>query len=422
MTGRSAALLRGVDLAAFAVALVTRARAAGVAVSASGGARFTEALRVLPPTDRRRLYWIARVTLVSRRGDIAAFDAVFGSVFDAAVLPLDPAARAAHRHRASRPRENSPEAAPPSASETRVPWTTREVPAVTAADVPAPRDEDTPGPGVTLRLPSALEALADEPFGGFRDEDLAALGRWFEAAAMRWPTRRTRRRAPHRHGRVDLRATLRRARGTAFEPIRLTRYRRRVRRRRIVLLCDVSRSMRGYADVYLHLMRAAVLRAGHDAEVFAFSTRLTRLTPVLAHHDAEVAVARANERVVDRFGGTHIARSLAALSGSPHGSLLRGAVVIIASDGWDSDPPAELGRAVARIRRRAHRLVWLDPRAGAPGFEPAAGSLLAALPYCDHFLPAHTITALGEMLTTVADAAAGAGPRGGPRSESDTMS
>ncbi|WFR74570.1 VWA domain-containing protein [Prescottella defluvii] len=196
-----------------------------------------------------------------------------------------------------------------------------------------------------------------------------------------------------------------------------------MRRRRIVLVCDVSRSMRGYADVYLHLMRAAVVRGtGHDAEVFAFSTRLTRLTPVLAHRSADVAVARANERVVDRFGGTHIAGSLAALLSSSHGTVLRGAVVIIASDGWDSDPPADLARAVARIRRRAHRLVWLNPRAATPGFEPVAGSMSAALPYCDHFLSAHSVATLGEMLTIVGR---GARVPEGPdwvRPESDTLS
>lgn len=181
--------------------------------------------------------------------------------------------------------------------------------------------------------------------------------------------------------------------------------------------------MRGYADVYLHLMRAAVVRGtGNDAEVFAFSTRLTRLTSVLAHRSADVAVARANERVVDRFGGTHIAGSLAALLSSPHGTVLRGAVVIIASDGWDSDPPADLARAVARVRRRAHRLVWLNPRAAAPGFEPVARSMSAALPYCDDLLSAHSVATLGEMLTIVGRGARAPERSDWVRPESDTLS
>ncbi|WP_206615197.1 vWA domain-containing protein [Rhodococcus spongiicola] len=430
MTGSSPVLLRGVDRAAFAVALVARARESGVRVSASGAARFAEALRVLPPTGRSRLYWTARVTLVGRRSDLARFDAVFASVFDQALLGLDPAARAAGRGRgrvdrhepgdaASAPTSRGPRSAPP--------WVTRDWVSPDEATIEPADDVDAETIGLTLRLPSPLEAIADQPFGQFRDEDLRLLGRWLEQARVHWPTRRSRRREPHRHGRVDLRATMRRARETGFEPIRPVGCRPRVRRRRIVLLCDVSRSMHGYADVYLHLMRAAVVRGtGRDAEVFAFATRLTRLTAVLAHRDADVAVALANERVVDRFGGTHIAGSLATLLSSPHGNVLRGAVVIIASDGWDSDPPADLARAVARVRRRAHRLVWLNPRAGAPDFEPVAGSMSAALPYCDHFLSAHTVTALGEMLDVVARAAAGVptpdGRRAVPGRMSDAMS
>ena len=136
--------------------------------------------------------------------------------------------------------------------------------------------------------------------------------------------------------------------------------------------------------------------------MFAFSTSLTRLTPVLSHRSAEVALARANARVGDRYGGTHLGRSVSALLRPPHGSALRGAVVIIASDGWDADPPEVLARAMARVRRRADRVVWLNPRAAAPGFEPLAGSMAAALPYCDVFLPAHSLSGLRELFAALA--------------------
>ena len=85
------------------------------------------------------------------------------------------------------------------------------------------------------------------------------------------------------------------------------------------------------------------------------------------------------------------------LARPPHGNALRGAVVIIASDGWDSDPPEVLEHALARLRRRAAMVVWLNPRAAQPGFEPLAGSMAAALPYCDLFLPAHSIDGLREL-------------------------
>ena len=108
-------------------------------------------------------------------------------------------------------------------------------------------------------------------------------------------------------------------------------------------------------------------------------------------------MARANAKVVDRYGGTHLGRCVGGLLAAPHGSTLRGAVVIIASDGWDSDPPDVLEHALARVRRRAAMVVWLNPRAAQPGFKPLAGSMAAALPYCDLFLPAHSIDGLREL-------------------------
>jgi uncharacterized protein with von Willebrand factor type A (vWA) domain len=145
-------------------------------------------------------------------------------------------------------------------------------------------------------------------------------------------------------------------------------------------------------------MRATALRQeGMRPEVFAFSTSLTRLTSVLSHRSAEVALERANAKVTDRYGGTHIGRCIAQLLAAPQGNALRGAVVIIASDGWDSDPPEVLQRALARVRRRAELLVWLNPRAAYHGFRPLAGSMAAALPYCDLFLPAHSLTGLQEL-------------------------
>jgi uncharacterized protein with von Willebrand factor type A (vWA) domain len=165
------------------------------------------------------------------------------------------------------------------------------------------------------------------------------------------------------------------------------------------MLCDVSRSMQAQAVAYLHLMRALAL--GADAELFAFATTLTRLTPVLAHRSAEVAVERATAKVADRFGGTRIAANVRALLSSHHGGRVRGAIVIIGSDGWDSDPPEELAAAMARLRRRAYRVTWMNPRAGAPGFEPRVASMAAALPYCDELLPAGTFRSLRHVISTI---------------------
>ena len=165
------------------------------------------------------------------------------------------------------------------------------------------------------------------------------------------------------------------------------------------MLCDVSQSMQAHATALLHLMRAATLAL--DAEVFAFSTSLTRLTPVLAHRSPEVAIDTATAAVVDRFGGTRIATNVRALLRSRHGDATRGAIVVVASDGWDSDPPESLAAAMERLRRQSHRVVWLNPRAGGPGFEPRVGSMAAALPSCDRLLPARSFRDLADALVAI---------------------
>jgi uncharacterized protein len=398
-------LLRGVDLAAFAAALVARLRGAGVLVSANGQAGFVQALRQVVPDTTSALYWAARLTLVNRMEDLVAFDAVFASVFGvfgtassdsrtgpAPLLPLPgpktPAAGTVRRA-----------GSPAHAGAQKLPWATR-----ASTDRGGAAETSILLPDL---LPSRLAALADEPFDRFDPEDLRLLGSWLEATVARWPRRRSLRFEPSAGGkRIDLRATMNASRATGWESVILARTRPRRRPRRVVLACDVSRSMQPYAAVYLHLMRAAALRQARiRPEVFAFSTSLTRLTSVLSHRSAEVALEKANAKVTDRYGGTFIGRSVGALLAPPHGNALRGAVVIIASDGWDSDPPDVLAHAMARLRRRAALLVWLNPRAAHSEFRPLAGSMAAALPFCDLFLPAHSLTGLHELLLALASRA-----------------
>ena len=384
-------LLRGVDLAAFAVALVDRLRAAGVAVSAVGPSALVAAMHVVVPVRRSQLYWAARLTLVSRAEDLPAFDGVFDAVFSDAVLGVDPPNL--KRSQAPGIPGQYANGADSGESPDGLPWTTRPASITAAAHPPT-------GSAIPDLAPSWLAGRTDESFDQFDRDDLRRLGTWLQGAEAHWPRRRTLRHRRHPSGwRIDLRETIRASRTTGWEPVRLARTRRRTRPRRVVLVCDVSGSMQPYAVVYLHLMRAAALSrrgAGHP-EVFAFATTLTRLTAALSHRSPDVAVTRANAKVHDRYGGTRLGRSIAALLAAPHGNLLRGAVVVIASDGWDADAPDVLRHAMSRLRRRAHLVVWLNPRAAAPGYEPLAGAMAAALPYCDHFMPAHTLTGLREL-------------------------
>lgn len=394
---RPRTVLGAVDRAAFVAALTRRLRDAGVPVGLSRTELFARALAAVPPRSRQRLHSVARTTLVSDHADLATFDRVFAAVFDDAVLALDPAARR-NQGRVESPDDDrlvTVEAAGPDEAEgSGLPWAT--LPSVAArAD-----DEDPADVFLPERLPSGLVALADTPFDELDPRQLAQVGSWLDDALAVWPTRRSRRRRAAPSGAdIALRSTMHRARGTGWEVIELVRSRPVPRLRRLVMVCDVSQSMQAYVSVYLHLMRAAALHA--PAEVFAFSTTLTRLTPVLSHRSPEVALAQASERVVDRFGGTRIATNLRALLQSHHGSAVRGSVLVVASDGWDSDPPEEMTAVMARLALRAHRVIWLNPRVAAEGYEPLVASMAAAWEFCDDVLPAHDLSALAEVVRAI---------------------
>ncbi|MFF3375204.1 VWA domain-containing protein [Streptomyces sp. NPDC002680] len=381
-------VLPAVDCAAFAVALATRLRERGVPVGLTATRDFVQALAAVPPASRTALYWTARVTLVREHGQLAPFEEVFAGVFGEAVLAVDPHARRNGRTPVGEKGASASYNSLAAPGDSGLPWVTLPS-AVTGAD----QRDDRTLTVVPERLPSELAGSVDTPFEQLAPREAELLGRWLERALGEWPRRRSRRYAVRAGGpRVAIRETVARARRTGWEPVRLVRTGPVARPRRVVVLCDVSRSMQPQAVAYLHLMRALALTT--DAEVFAFATTLTRLTTVLGRRSAEAAFGEATERVGDRFGGTRIAHCLATLLASHHGGTLRGAVVLICSDGWDGDPPDRLAAAMARLRRRAHTVIWLNPRAAAPGFEPRTTTMSTALPYVDLLLPADSFGAL----------------------------
>jgi uncharacterized protein with von Willebrand factor type A (vWA) domain len=218
-------LLRGVDRAAFAVALVARLRNGGVVVPPSGPAGFVAALGVWAPSVRSDLYWAARLTLVNRVEDLPAFDAVFEAVFANAVTGMDPVSLKAGQKAAAASVPAVRGAEGPTLDGSGLPWATRPA-SITVAKTADLADTDVAIPEV---LPSRLAARADDAFETFDDEDLRLIGIWLERAGARWPRRRTLRRQQSRRGtRIDLRQTMRASRTTGWEAVRLIRTRRRL--------------------------------------------------------------------------------------------------------------------------------------------------------------------------------------------------
>ena len=133
-----------------------------------------------------------------------------------------------------------------------------------------------------------------------------------------------------------------------------------------------------------------------------FGTRLTRVTRLLKDRNRDRALAKVADAVTDWAGGTRIGESFRDFNHRWARRTLRSSgVVIVVSDGWDRGDPRLVEVETARLRRNCHRLVWLNPLAGTPGYQPLAAGMRAAYPYIDDFLPAGTVASLerlGEIL------------------------
>ena len=258
-----------------------------------------------------------------------------------------------------------------------------------------PRDAEAD----TLGTYSAAEVLRRKAFEDFTDEEFEIARRVIRSLVWRLDERLTRRqvRSPKRGGPPDLPRAIRESLQQGGEIVKLPSRRRKTKPRPLVVICDVSGSMERYSRLFLHFMYALV-QEGRDVEAFVFGTRLTRITPALRHHNVDAALDRMSELVVDWSGGTRIGESLRAFNYLWSRRVLgRGTVAIIISDGWDRGDVALLEREVARLHRSVARLIWLNPLAGSPGYEPLVRGMRAALPHIDDFLPFHNLEALEAL-------------------------
>jgi uncharacterized protein with von Willebrand factor type A (vWA) domain len=386
------------DLPALAGAFSRRLHEAGVPVTPARSAAFADALALVRPISRRRLYWTCRAVFVSDPLQVKTFDPVFFAVFgdrdaDAGFDPEDLQSvataadeRPAADHKtlpgdsASRDLRDSLSAAPPRGS----------------------AGQDGAEVDVPLAMASDEERLASRSFDGLEPYELAQLYRLMSRLQLATPLRRTRRYEKARRGRrVDMRRTLRTSLRTGGDPIRLAHRRRRIVPRRLVMLCDISGSMEPYARAYLQFLTCAAA-SGPNAETFVFATRLTRLTRALASRNPERAIQRAAAAAPDWSSGTRIGDALKAFN-DRHGrrGMARGAVVVILSDGWERGDPMLVGREMERLARLAHRIVWVNPRVSASAFSVRAGGMLAALPHCDALVSGHSFEALAEVVEAI---------------------
>jgi uncharacterized protein with von Willebrand factor type A (vWA) domain len=388
------------DLPAVVGAFSQRLHDAGMPVTPSQTQQYARSLGLTKPVSRRRLYWTTRAVFVTGFIQLPIFDRVFREVFgSAAKNEFDDS-------------EVELEAAPPSDS-TETPESDREDDVDSESSGGSDLSQSSSGKSddddeaeeieVPILSASEEEELSQKHFSALEAHELAALYRLMVRLDLATPLRRTRRRQKGRHGEhMDMRRTLRNSLRTGGDPIKLARRRRRVHKRRLVMLCDISGSMEPYARAYLQFLHCA-RASGPDAEAFVFATRLTRLTKQLAGRNPQRAIRRATEAAPDWSSGTRIGDALKSFN-DRHGrrGMARGAVIVILSDGWERGDPEIVGREMERLARLAYRIVWVNPRVSAPGFAPKAGGLVAALPYCNALVSGHSLNALDEVADAIA--------------------
>jgi uncharacterized protein len=327
------------------------------------------------PTSREDVRLALRAVLCSRRSDLERFDEAFTEVFGAGWVPRPgdiPLSELGAIEKAALPRAafGDPQTAQ------------------------APSDGAEPLPAAW----SAAELLFEKDFARYTEAEMALAHALMARLARRHPMRLSRRtRRSRRRGTIpDLRGTVQASLRTAGEPVH-RRWRAPTQRpRQLVLVCDVSGSMAPYSRMLLQYMQASVA-ARRRVEAFAFGTRLTRITHELNGRDPDRALERATVAVSDMSGGTRIGDALSALN-RVHGRRLgRGSVVVILSDGWDRGDPEQLRAEMARLRRGAFKLVWLNPLAAHPDYEPLTRGMQAAVPHTDRLLAGNSIASLQEL-------------------------
>jgi len=371
------------------VAFGRELRARGLPVGTGRILTFIRAVGALGLADRDSLYWAGRVSLVASRADLDAYDLAFDAWY---------------RSLGREPRiggDLSDELPDPSITS----WGDADETATgvgpTAGSWRAAGEDEDPEAGEesAIRIvASAVEVLREKSFADLTEEERRRVARMIHDLTVRSPVERTRRTRPSSKGRTfDVRRTLRRSLRTQGEPFDRSYRTRRSRTRPLVLILDISGSMAPYARALLQFGFAA-MASGRRVEVFCFGTRLTRVTRVLRTKDPDRAMHEVGALVADWEGGTRIGESLKALlDGWSQRAALRGAVVVLCSDGLERGDPALLRAQMARLRRLAHRVVWANPLKGSPRYEPLARGMAAALPSVDVFLSGHNLESLETL-------------------------
>jgi uncharacterized protein with von Willebrand factor type A (vWA) domain len=353
----------------------------GVVVGTGSVLGYCDSMCMLDPTELLDLYHAGRATMISRQTDLQIYDKVFKSYFLANNGPLQSLIKLKVHL--------DPEA------ET-------EFEVLNAPEQGQEKQFDAP----TGLMGSNMEVLRKKRFAEMTDEEKAALRKLMQKFKFLPPKRRTRRTVASKDGvRPDLRRTIRGAMRRNGEVVDQFWRERRVRRRKVILILDISGSMADYSRALMHFGYAAARAAvgttssAKLVEVFCFGTRLTRITQEMQKKDPDVAFDAAAKAVFDWEGGTRIGESLDNFVRNwGRRGMCRGAIVVICSDGLDRGDPEVLADAMDRLSRLCHKMIWMNPLKGdEEEFQARSVGMLIAKPYVDELLSGHDLASLEKL-------------------------
>ena len=249
---------------------------------------------------------------------------------------------------------------------------------------PGARDEATtvavPIGTYSASAPGTPHTIAPIP-----DRRIRAIRHGARRFRRTFATRPSRRLVRSRHGRIELRDTVRESLRHGGELVELRRHRPRLGRAELMVLWDVSGSMREHESPLFALVHA-LETVSRGARVFAFATELREITTEVRRHGYRRATREVARRIDPAEGGTRIGASLAELTRRYPGAVGERSTLVVVSDGWDLGEADQVSDELARLRRRAHAIVWVNPYARRAGFEPRVAALRGALPFLDALL------------------------------------
>lgn len=250
-----------------------------------------------------------------------------------------------------------------------------------------------------VKVPGAsdTESAATKDFSEFSNEELEEISRLARRIVRRLAKKPSRRWRPVRRGhRVNLRRSLRLSLKTGGELIELAYKERRPKRTKLFVICDVSGSM----DIYSRLLLQFVYGLQNSfaqVESFVFATSLARITGDLKNKTYQRALDRLATNIRGWSGGTRIGASLAMFNDQWLARIDKRTIMIILSDGWDTGEPEQLAASLSLLKRRAGRLIWLNPLLGSADYAPVTKGMQAALPFINVFAPAHDLQSLRAL-------------------------